>query len=132
MARAVADRAAAVRRNADSAVRKSRARGNRRRAAAALGPAARRGGDGALHARRNDVHVLIQRAVTLQGRRHARALPGDEHSSVSAARSKSRGSRQRTLTRVPFVSFFLSDPAMCAYFLSQSPTRLPAYFIVIS
>ena len=73
MARAVAHRAAAVRSGADAVVRRGGARGNRRGAAAAVGSAARRRGDGAAHAGRDDVRVLLERAVPLQGRRHARA-----------------------------------------------------------
>src|SRR5438067_1062516 len=67
MAAAVAHRAAAVPPGARRAVRGGRARGDRRCSEAAVGPAARRRRDGAAHAGRDDVRVLLERPVALQG-----------------------------------------------------------------
>ena len=90
----VADRSAAVRSGARGALRGSRPRRNRGRAEAALGAAARRGGNGAAHARRDDVRLLDQRAVALQGGRHARAVPRNNDPRLPSTRAEDHRARR--------------------------------------
>src|SRR3954469_24945860 len=76
MAAAVANQPAPVRCGAGAPLRRGGARGDRRRAAAPLRPAPRRGGDGAVHAGRDDVRLFVERPVALQGRGHTGTAPG--------------------------------------------------------
>ena len=132
-------------RDADAAVRGSGARGNRRRAAAAVGPAARRRRNGAAHAGGDDVRLLVERAVALQGRGHAGAAPrNDVRAYLRAGREndcpRRRGSNVAetamgsegcpTPTRATWGSDRCPTPQLRRYFV-QSPRRLPVYFIVI-
>ena len=79
MAEDLEHRAAAVRSRVDQAVRQRGAGSHRRCAAPAVGPVARRGRDGAAHARGDDVCLLVEWTVALQGRGHARGAPREGH-----------------------------------------------------
>ncbi len=95
----LAHQPASVRSGAAASLRRGRPRGNRRRAAPAVRTAARRRRDGAAHAGGDDVRVLVERTIALQGRGHARTAARNVHPRIPAPGSENRRSRGEAMMR---------------------------------